>query len=501
MARANSSVIFGVMKIKIQKKITSKNGLLLVPVLKETLKRFPGFYPAKVKDFAKDRMKAGELTGAAGEILSTYTFSKDLPEKMMFMALGEEEKYSPNEARNYGGKLGRYLRKSKSTEVTLIIDPKTQNFLQELLEGIFLVQYEADTHKTQLEEVASRYELKKLNIVVEKTSKLFQAQVQRAVDIASAINFTKELVNSPSNVVDAAYIAQTAKDIAKDNRYKITVFGEKKLKQMKAGGILAVNQGCHKEPQLIVMEYYGAKSKKERPVVLIGKGVAFDTGGYNLKGRGGIEEMHQDMGGAASVLGVFTLLKKLGIEKNIIAVIPAVENLINERAYKPADIITMLSGNTVEITNTDAEGRLILADAITYAQKFKPEYMITVATLTGASAVATGNRYASLMGNAPGILQSLEAASQEVDDLFWPLPMHPDYQKSMKSSVADYRNYDMSSFGGSSKAAHFLDFFVGDTPWGHIDIGGTAFTKEPKPYQGKGATGHSVRALIHFLES
>lgn len=271
---------------------------------------------------------------------------------------------------------------------------------------------------------------------------------------------------------------------------------------MKAGGILAVNQGCQKDPKLLVLQYDGAKDKKEKPIVIVGKGVIFDTGGYSLKPCGAMETMQQDMAGGATVLGIFEVLKKLKIQRNVVGVVPVVENLVNENAYKPSDIITMLSGNTVEVTNTDAEGRLILADSLYYSSKMDPELIISIATLTGAVAVALGDRYAGVLGNNADLMETLKQAGEETDELVWQLPIHDDYSEKMKSKVADFTNYDPGSgrYAGTAKAAAFLEFFVDKKNWFHIDIGGTAFTTDPKDYQTKGATAHGLRVLLRFLE-
>jgi leucyl aminopeptidase len=268
------------------------------------------------------------------------------------------------------------------------------------------------------------------------------------------------------------------------------------------GGLLAVNRGSKKEAKCIILESDGAKNKREKPITIIGKGIVFDTGGYNLKPTNFIETMHQDKAGACTVLGLFAVLKKLGIKKNIIGIIPIAENLISAEAFRPADIVKMFSGLTVEITNTDAEGRLILADGITYATKLKPDSIITIATLTGAVAVALGDRYSGLLGNNLKLRKDLRKAGREVNDLAWPLPLHRDHKKKMDSRIADIRNADLGTakFAGASKGAAFLERFVEKFPWCHIDIGGTAYTEDPKEYEQKGATAAGLRLLLRFLE-
>jgi leucyl aminopeptidase len=292
-----------------------------------------------------------------------------------------------------------------------------------------------------------------------------------------------------------------AHKIAKENKYKIAVFGDKELKKMGWGGLLAVNQGSSKEAKVIVLEYDGG-SKKEKPIALVGKGILFDAGGYNLKPKDHIETMHQDMAGGAVLLGIFKLLKKLNIKKNLVAVIPIAENLIGGNAYRPSDIIKTLSGLTVEITNTDAEGRLILGDGVTYALQFDPECVITIATLTGAIMVALGDRYAGLMGNDKELINAIKNAGDDVDDLGWEMPIHRDFKKKMDSEIADLKNADLgtSKLAGSQKGAAFIERFVENKKWCHIDIASTAFTHDPKDYEEKGATGAGLRMLLKFLE-
>ncbi len=229
----------------------------------------------------------------------------------------------------------------------------------------------------------------------------------------------------------------------------------------------------------------------------------FDTGGYNIKLSGNIETMNQDMAGAATLLGIIKIAKQLGLKKNLIVILPIVENLINENAYRPSDVITMLNGKTVEITNTDAEGRLILADALHYAAQFKPQAIVSIATLTGAAFIALGHRYAALLANDEILATELKNAGRKTDDLCWPLPIHEDYIKEMDSEIADYRNFDRTSGGGAgtAKAAAFLQKFVPNQKWAHLDIGGTAVTTRPKDYEVKGATAHGLRLLVEFLQT
>lgn len=485
------------MKIKIEKKPNPASNIILVPFFEENGKKKS--FPNSIQDFLKKFLSTKELTSKRGEALFSYIEKKDLPRKIVFLSLGKEKQFKANSARELGGKAGKIVKSKKIQSCDAFIIPEFLPYVEEFLEGLIMVQY--NTGKLKSKKGAKH--LEKINIVSEKKIENGTSLIERILSITYAVEFVKDLVNYPSNIVDGNYLSAEAKRIAKENKYKLEVLGKKELTRMAWGLVLGVNQGAVNEPKCIVLEYEGAKDKREKPLVIIGKGVIFDTGGYNLKPTNNIETMNQDMAGGATVLGLFSLLKKLNIQKNIVGIIPIVENLVSDNAYRPSDILTSLSGKTVEITNTDAEGRLILADAITYATRFKPEMILTIATLTGAVGVAVGNRYAGLMGNNPKLRKRLQDAGKEVDDLAWPLPIHEDYRKKMDSEVADLRNYDLGSgrYAGSAKGAAFLEKFIEGHPWCHIDIGGTAFTEDPKAYQTKGATAHGLKMLLQFLEN
>lgn len=488
------------MKIKISEKKFRHSGVLIVPIFKDLIKKIPDFYDKELKDFIGQRVKKDGFEGKKFESIESFVNIKDFAERIVLLGCGNSADYTPKFARELGGKIAKHVASSKVTEAGILLLDFMNLYIHELTEGILLMQHKFDTYKTT--NLENKVELKQLNFLVEEGGRTLHAAIEKADIIASGVEYVKTLVNSPSNAVDAEYLAKEAKNLARKNDYKIAIINKKDMVKMKWGGILAVNQGSNNEPKCLVLEYRGSVNKKEKPIVIVGKGILFDTGGYNLKPTGAIETMHQDMAGAATVLGVFEIIKELGIKKNVIGVIPVAENLINENAYRPSDIITMFSGNTVEITNTDAEGRLILADAVHYATKLDPAMIITIATLTGAVSVALGNRYAGLIANDEELSEKLFRAGEEVDELLWPLPLHDDYRKKMNSEIADFRNADLGSnrYAGSSKGAAFIEKFVGDHKWCHIDIGGTAFTEDPKEYEQKGATGHGLRALIKFLE-
>jgi leucyl aminopeptidase len=486
------------MKICVQRSLKAKKGLLVFPLFQKELKKLPQNTPFFIEDFIK-QLKKEDFKAKRGELKSTYLDIKNTPEKLAVLGLGEMEKIKARHARELGAKIGKQLKANKKDTLSIFLNKNLENFLQELLEGVFMSQYEFTRFKSKKKK-DKPYELKEINLITNTKEKQLIDQIKRADLISEAVDYVKDLVNAPSNEVDAAYFVKEARKIKSENNYKIVVLGQKELQKMGWGGLLAVNQGSAKDAKCIVIEYDGGK-RKEKPIAIVGKGLIFDTGGYNLKPTRYIETMQQDMAGGAAVMGLFKLLKKLKVKKNVIGIIPLTENLVNENAYRPSDIIKTFSGQTVEVTNTDAEGRLILCDGVTYATKLKPEMILTIATLTGAVSVALGNRYAGLMGNNHAIRNALKKAGQAVDDLGWPLPVHNDFKKKLDSKVADMMNCNIGVRGaGAQEGASFLERFVEKNKWCHIDIGGTGFTEDPQEYESKGATASGVRMLLEFLE-
>lgn len=492
------------MDIQFSKKVVAKKGVIIVPVFSDKVEEVLAKNSGVVADFVSGRMQYDEFKGEKGEMHVGCVSEKSFPSKIVVVGLGDSESFGANEARHVGAKIAKKAICLKQREVSVILDKTFIPYLQEFFEGYLFSQYQCLLYKTSNKaKKTDNYSSEKLTVIIDVTKFTeLESTLKKTLLIAEAMDYVRDLVNGPANVIDGAYLTREAELIAKKNGYRKALLGFKELAKIKAGGILSVNQGCEKEPRLLVLQYDGGK-RKEKPIVLIGKGVIFDTGGYNLKSHGNIETMNQDMSGGATILAIMKIIKRLGIKKNIVGIVPVVENLINENAYRPSDIITMMSGNTVEITNTDAEGRLVLADAIHYSLALDPEMIVTIATLTGASLAAVGHRYCAIMGNDDDLRLQMQQAGDKVDDLAWPLPIHEDYRKEMDSRIADFRNFDLGSGGGagSSKGAAFLEKFVGKNKWCHIDIGGTAFTTRPKPYESKGSTAHGLRMLLKFLES
>jgi leucyl aminopeptidase len=307
------------------------------------------------------------------------------------------------------------------------------------------------------------------------------------------MDLTRDLGNLPGNVCTPTYLGETAKKLAKDFDMKVEVLGLKQLEALKMGSLLSVTRGTAQPPQFIVLQYQGAGAKAA-PVVLVGKGVTFDSGGISLKPGEAMDEMKYDMCGAASVLGTLRAVAELGLKLNVVGIIPAVENMPSGTATKPGDIVTSMSGQTIEILNTDAEGRLILCDALTYAERFKPAAVIDIATLTGACIIALGHHNSGLFSKNDELAGELLDASREASDPAWRLPLDDEYQEQLKSNFADIANIGGRP-AGSVTAACFLSRFTEAYPWAHLDIAGTAW----KSGAAKGATGRPVPLLTQFL--
>lgn len=314
--------------------------------------------------------------------------------------------------------------------------------------------------------------------------------------IGDEVNKCRELANTPGGEMTPSILAKEAKKAIKGTKITVKVLGMREMRSLKMGGILGVASGSNEEPKFIILEYKGAS---EDPIVLIGKGVTFDTGGLNLKTGDFIYEMHMDMSGGASVIHAITLAAKLGIKKRIIGLIPAAENMPSGSSYRPGDVLKSMSGKTIEVLNTDAEGRIILADALTYSKRYNPKVVIDVATLTGAAMVALGNKASAIFSRDEKLIKKIEKAGEESGDYVWQLPLWDEYEDEVKGTFGDVANVSKSRYGGAINGAMFLYQFAKDLPWAHIDIA-PRMTSSEGEYLAKGAAGAGVRLLTRLLE-
>jgi len=364
--------------------------------------------------------------------------------------------------------------------------------------------YEFIEYKTPTEEGFSFIK----EIIITGVNREIEKAILKGHTIAEEVNKTRTLANTPGGDMTPKILAQKAKEAVKNLPVKVSVLGEKEMEKQKMRAILSVGRGSDEESKFIIMEYMGGK-KGEKPIVLVGKGVTFDTGGINLKPSNGLLGMNMDMSGGAAVIHIVALLAKLKIKKNVVALIPSVENMASGKSYRPGDIIRSMSGKTIEVLNTDAEGRVILADALTYSQKYNPEIVIDVATLTGAAMVALGERASAIFTNDDKLAQDLEKAGEETGDYVWRLPMWEEYENEIKGSLGDWTNVHNkdSRYGGAIYGAIFLYQFIKaktekeKTPkWAHIDIA-PRMTAMAGENLAQGALGSPVRLLYRFIES
>jgi leucyl aminopeptidase len=322
--------------------------------------------------------------------------------------------------------------------------------------------------------------------------------IRRGVATAEATVFVRDLCNHPSNVMTPTKIANEAKAIAKETGVSLKILEQKEMEELGMGALLGVAMGSHEPPKFIILQYHGSKKKDDRPVVLVGKTITFDTGGISLKPAENMEQMKADMTGGAEVLAAMRAAARLKLPLNLISILPAAENMPGGRAMRPGDVVKTLSGKTVEVQNTDAEGRLILSDGLAYATRFKPAALIDIATLTGACVVALGQFAIGMFGTDAKLKESVRKAGLRAGERVWEMPLWDEYFEQLRSDVADMRNIGGRG-GGMITAALFLSKFVGDCSWVHLDIASTDWSERERAYIPKGPTGIGTRLLIQYL--
>lgn len=373
---------------------------------------------------------------------------------------------------------------------------KTQDFYEAVAAAAEMANFEFVKYKTPPKEGFSFIE--EIQALAVRTDKNISEGFQRGVIVGEEVNNCRELANTPGGDMTPRILAEHAKRDAKGLGVKVTVFNEKKIKTLKMGGVLGVSRGSDEPPRFIVMEYFKGK-RGEQPIVLVGKGVTFDTGGLNLKPEQGIYEMHMDMSGGAAIIHATCAAARLKLKKNIVGLVPAVENMPSGSSYHPGDVLRTMSGKTIEVLNTDAEGRIILADALAYAKKYNPALVVDVATLTGAAVSALGQRYTGLFTSDKKLEERFRKLGEETGDRVWPLPLSEEYEEEIKGTFGDWANIGKNRYGDASRAAVFLWQWAKEFPWVHLDIAPRMTTIEGE-YLAKGAAGAPVRLLTRLLE-
>ncbi|MBI2652600.1 leucyl aminopeptidase family protein, partial [Candidatus Woesearchaeota archaeon] len=372
---------------------------------------------------------------------------------------------------------------------------KEEEVFEKLVLSCLIGLYKFNEFKTKDREKIKH--IKQITIIT-NSNNTFENEIKYASVVADAVTKTRDLVNTPPNIATPEHVAVYAKELAKKSNLKCTVFDEKQIEKMKMGCFMGVAQGSTNKPRLVILEYCG-NDKKQKPIAIVGKGVTFDSGGLNLKPYPFILNMKDDKGGAIAAMHVIEACAKLKLPVNLVVVTPLCENMPSSTSFRPDDILNTYNGMTVEIKNTDAEGRLILADALSYAAGLKPKAIIDIATLTGASLIALGYIGTPFLSTDEKLSEKIKSASKKSLEKVWEFPLWSEYEENIKSDVADLKHISEDGDAGVIIGATFLKNFVGDVPWAHIDIGTTVWSKVDKGVLTKGATGATVRLLMEML--
>ncbi|MDR2711294.1 MAG: leucyl aminopeptidase [Burkholderiales bacterium] len=453
------------------------------------------------KGYISDIIRRGDMEGRLGSTLPLYNVPNTLADRVLLVGLGRERDFREREYYTAVRSAVKFLNETGAYEaVVYLTEEKVRRRdigwrIEHTVIAASEATYRFDHMKTENSDV--RRPLRKLTLSVPMRSDLLvgETMLARGMAVSEGIELARDLGNLPGNFCTPAYLADTARKLATmyPTEVKAQVLERNEIEELKMGAFLSVAQGSEAPPHFIVMEYKRAGVKR-KPLVLVGKGITFDSGGISLKPGNDMDHMKFDMSGAASILGVFRTIAELKPDIHLVGLIPSCENMPSGRATKPGDVVTSMSGQTIEILNTDAEGRLLLADALTYAERYDPEAVVDVATLTGAMVVTLGNVASGVFGNNEALVRALVAAGDDAVDRAWPMPLWDEYNETLKSNFADVANVGGRP-AGSITAACFLSRFAKKFHWAHLDIAGVAW-KEGKE---KGATGRPVPLLVNWL--
>ena len=488
------------MKVKSENSV--KNTHLLCGFVLENSSKVLGLKKFDTKTTSAINQSLKDIEGKLGRFSIIPIPGKKPAQRILLAGIGKKENLTEDTIRNISGKIAQKARELKLKEFSIIAPPSFVmdqiSSVSQIIEGSKMALYKFDKFKAEKTEKSPD-----LTIIVSKSKKISQT-IKTSEIIADGAIFTKSIANLPPNECTPSTLADFAKIISKKNKMKCNIISKIELKKKGFGGITAVGKGSKNEPKLIVLEHNRGK-RNEKPIVLVGKAVTFDTGGISLKPGASMDEMKFDKCGGCTVLGIMKAVSELKLPINIVGIIPSVENMPDAEAYRPGDIIKLFSGKTAEILNTDAEGRLILADALAYGEKhYSPKAIIDFATLTGACIVALGNNVAAIVSNDEKLAQKIKDASKKTTEAIWELPLTQDFMDMIKSDVADMKNVGIGRAAGTITAAAFLKNAIEKTPWIHVDIAGVAWTQtatKEKSYNPKGATGFGVRLILNYLQN
>ncbi len=446
----------------------------------------------------------GEIKGKSGEITLIHTMGKLPATRIVIVGLGKQKELTLDKVRGAVAEVCRFLRKrGVDSAATVLLGAGTADISREtaalaITEGALLGTYSFRKHMTK---EPGWVEMKGLTILSSDAASLpaFEQACNRGIILAEATNLARDMVNEPANYMTPAQMADAAIKLAETYGLEVSILEREQMKELGMGALLGVAQGSQQPPKFIVLRYKGSNSATT-DIALVGKGITFDSGGISIKPSEGMGDMKGDMAGGAAVMAAISAIAQLKLKANVAAIVPATENMPSGSALKPGDIVAQMTGKTIEIVTTDAEGRLILSDALGYARKLGAKYIVDVATLTGACRVALGDIRSGGFSNNQELMDRVIKAGTEAGERIWQMPMDEEYKEQNKSDVADIKNSG-GRYGGAITAAQFLAEFVGDTPWVHLDIAGTNLTDKESGYRVKGATGVPVRTLVNLVIS
>jgi len=455
----------------------------------------------QAKELINNIIKNGDFTGKDQQLSLIHTHNKIKPKKIILAGLGLYEKFHLNKIRTTVSQIINYVRQNSVKEISFpckkLKDIDEKYIVSAISESIILTINKYDFHKT--DRIVPK--LESVNLIVSKQSKELENALSSSLITADSVVKARNLINTSPSIATPEFIANIADNIAKENKLSIEIYNKQAIIKNKMNGILAVSSGSIHEPKVVVLKYNKKQAKKT--IVLVGKGITFDSGGLSLKNSVGMETMKTDMTGAAVVIYTINAIAKLNLDVNVIGIAMLTENMPGHNAYKPGDIISTMSGKTIEVLNTDAEGRIVLADGLHLAKRYSPDYVIDIATLTGAAMVALGSECAAILGNDQKLINSLIESGKITYERLWQLPMFDEYADYIKSDFADMKNVvsNPSSFGGAITASKFLQNFIDDKKWAHLDIAPVDWNETDKDYRGRGGTAFGIRLLTHFLSN
>jgi len=457
---------------------------------------------AAVREAAKDVMASGEATAKMFETTLLHRPAGLKAKRLLLVGGGTAKAFSAADLRKLAGAAVRTL-KAKSIRGFAFALPasgvESGEGVRAIVEGAFVGNFDPGYYKSDRKDKDKDQKIDDVTILVTGDTKKLESALQTGRIVAESQNFTRDLVNEPSNRMTPTILAERAKKMAAEVGLKCEVYGADKIRQLKMGAFWGVAQGSDEPPALIVLSYEPAGATKDVHLGLVGKGVTFDTGGISIKPADGMEKMKYDMAGAATMIGAMRAIALLKPKVKVTAILCATENMPSGKAQKPGDVQIAMSGKSIEIINTDAEGRLILADGLSYARQLGCTHLVDAATLTGAVVVALGYVNAGIFASTDDMYERFDNAMKQTGEKMWRLPLDDEYKETLKSNIADMVNAG-SRYGGAIFAAMFLKEFAEDTPWIHLDIAGTAWMEENKPWIAKGPSGIALRSLVEFVK-